>query len=337
MLPAFDNWRVAARFSALLVLLLSLPVINLKLGLPPRVEVYNGLRLVGGPYVKTRQQLFDTTGDIDVAFVGSSILNVAVNGDEVQSRFVERFGPDVNVRMFGFVFQGLDMQYVMTRDLLEQRHVKMLVISFSGPRHIRDRPHVQLHNVLRWGEYPEMLDGMPLAERAAIYASSVLDGPRQLVKYLRPETPIPAADDHRSLMVFDQVPQITDPPATAIELTDATRAEFTFGDPEITRRQLHFARLIAQLAADHHVKLVIVNIPTPEEFGAERIWERADWPRLLPGEPTVVAFRRAELFASDSSSRFFADSVHATPEGQERFTRALIPYLMNEYEELRKF
>lgn len=335
MLPAFDNWRAAARFAALLVLLLSLPVINLSLGLPPRVEVYNGLRQGGGPYVKTRQQLYDTTGDIDVAFVGSSILNVAVNGDEVQARLVDRFGPAMNVRMFGFVFQGLDMQYVMTRDLLEQRRVKMLVISFSGPRHIRDRPHVQLHNVLRWGEYPEMVEGLPFAERASIYASSVLDGPRQLVKYLRPERPIPAADDHRSLMVFDSVPVISDPPATAIELNDANRAQFTFGDPEISSRQLHFARLIAGLATEHHVKLVIVNIPTPEEFGVERIWERADWPRLLPDEPSVVAFRRSELFAGDSSGRFFADSVHMTPEGQERFTRSLIPYLMNEYEELQ--
>jgi hypothetical protein len=337
MLPAFDNWRAAARFSALLILLLSLPVINLELGLPPRVEVYNGLRQGGGPYVKTRQQLYDTTGDIDVAFVGSSILNVAVNGDEVQSRLAERFGPGMNVRMFGFVFQGYDMQYVMARDLLEQRRVKMLVISFSGPRHVRDRPHVQLHNMLRWGEYPEMLDGMPFADRASLYASSVLDGPRQLVKYLRPERPIPAADDHRSLMVFDSVPEITDPPASSIELSDATRAQFTFGDPQISQRQLHFARLIAQLAAEHHVKLVILNIPTPEEFGTDRIWERADWPRVLPGAPTLVAFRRAELFASDSSNRFFADSVHMTPEGQERFTRALVPYLITEYEELQKF
>src|SRR5690349_2321803 len=139
MLPAFDNWRAAARFSALLLVLTALPLLNLGLGLPSRVEVYDGLRLGGGPYVKTRQQMHSTTGDIDVAFLGSSILNVAVNGDEVQARLEEKFGPDVNVRMFGFVFQGFDMQYVMMRDLLDHRRVKMLVITFSGPREIRDR------------------------------------------------------------------------------------------------------------------------------------------------------------------------------------------------------
>ncbi|HUQ09429.1 MAG TPA: hypothetical protein VM146_03870 [Steroidobacteraceae bacterium] len=335
MLPAFDNWRAAARFSALLLVLLALPIINVGLGLPSRAEVYNGLRLAGGPYVKTRQQMFGTTGDIDVAFLGSSILNVAINGDEVQRSFAAKFGPDVNVRMMGFVFQGYDMQYVMARDLLEHRRVKMLVISFSGPRAIRDRPHVQLHNLLRWGEYPEMVAGRPLQERAAIYASSVLDGPRQLLKRLRPERPIDAADDNRSLMVFDPPAARFDTPAPPIELTDGTRDEFTFGDPEITARQKHYATLISQLAAEHHVKLVVLNIPTPEEFGEAKIWERTDWRPLLAGDSAVVAFRRADLFGAEPASRFFKDSVHMTAEGQERFTRSFIPYLMSRYEELQ--
>jgi hypothetical protein len=333
MFPAFDNWRAAARFSALLLALLLLPVALAKLGLPPRSEVYNGLRVGGGPYVKTRQQLYATSGDIDIAFVGSSILNVAVNGDEVQSRLAERF-PGINVRMFGYVFQGYDMQYVMMRDLLEQRRVKMLVMSFSGPRVISDRPHVQLHNMLRWGEYPEMLEGMPFKYRASLYASSVLDGPRQLVKYLRPERPADAADNWRSLMRFDSVPVIEDPPAPAIVLSDATRGEFTFGEPEISQRQLHFAILIAELAAQHHVPLVLLNLPTPEEFSNDRMWERADWSHLLPGNPVVVAFRHSDLFGDRPSDRFFADSVHMTAEGQERITRSLIPYLMTRYEEL---
>jgi hypothetical protein len=334
MFPAFDNWKVAARFAALLLLLMLLPVFLAKLGLPPRSEVYNGLRVGGGPYVKTRQQLYATSGDIDIAFVGSSILNVAVNGDEVESRLAARF-PGINVRMFGYVFQGYDMQYVMMRDLLEQRHVKMLVMSFSGPRVISDRPHVQLHNMLRFGEYPEMLDGLPFKDRASLYASSVLDGPRQLVKYLRPERPIDATDSWRSLMHFDSVPVITDPPAPAIVLSDATRGEFKFGDPEISERQKHFALLIAGLAAQHHVPLIVLNLPTPEEFGNDYIWERADWTHVLPGNPTVVAFRHSDLFGKRSVNQLFADSVHMTPEGQERYTRALIPYLMTRYEEFQ--
>lgn len=334
MFPAFPDWKAAARFSALLLVLMLLPVVLAKLGLPPRSEVYNGLRVGGGPYVKTRQQLYATSGDIDIAFVGSSILNVAVNGDEVQARLAERF-PDINVRMFGYVFQGYDMQYVMMRDLLEQRRVKMLVMSFSGPRFISDRPHVQLHNMLRWGEYPELLEGLPSKDRAALYASSVLDGPRQLVKYLRPERPIDAEDHQRSLKHFDSVPVITDSPAPAIVLSDATRDEFTFGDPEINQRQQHFAILIAGLAAQHHVPLIVLNLPTPEEFGNDRIWERADWPHLLPGNPTVVAFRQSDLFGKQPLDKLFADSVHMTAEGQERFTRSLIPYLTTRYEELQ--
>jgi hypothetical protein len=333
MFPAFEDWRVAARFAALLLVLLLLPLILERIGLPPRSEVYNGLRLGGGPYVKTRQQLFATQGDIDIAFVGSSILNVAVNADELQSRLEERYGANVNVRMFGYVFQGYDMQYLMMRDVLEHRRVKMLVISLSGPRHISDRPHVQLHNLMRWGEYPEMLDGLRFADRASIYASCVLDGPRQLVKLLRSERPIDA-DNHRSLMVHESVPEISAAPAPAVLLSDATRDQFMFGDPEMTERQRHFATRIAELAVQHHVALVIVNIPTPEEFGYDRIWERADWRHLLAGDPTVVAFRRSDLFGQEPAGRFFADSVHMTAEGQQRFTRSLNAYLMTRYAEL---
>jgi hypothetical protein len=334
MFPAFEDWRAAARFAALLLVLLLLPVILARIGLPPRSEVYNGLRLGGGPYVKTRQQLFATQGDIDIAFVGSSILNVAVNADELQSRLEERYGPNVNVRMFGYVFQGYDMQYVMMRDVLEHRRVKMLVMSFSGPRYISDRPHVQLHNVLRWGDYSEMLDGLRFADRASIYASCVLDGPRQLVKFLRLERPIDAADSHRSLMVHESVPEITAAPAPAVLLSDATRDQFMFGEPEMTDRQRLFAIKIAELAAQHHVALVVLNIPTPEEFAYDRIWERADWRHLLAGDPTVVAFRRSDLFGQEPASRFFADSVHMNAEAQERFTRSLDAYLMTRYEEL---
>lgn len=334
MFPAFEDWRAAARFAALLVLLLLLPLFLAKIGLPPRSAVYDSLRLSSGPYLKARTQLFATQGDIDIAFVGSSILNVAVNADELQSRLESRYGPNVNVRMFGFVFQGYDMQYVMTRDLLEHRRVKMLVVSFSGPRHISDRPHVQLHNLLRWGEYPEMLDGLRLPDRLSIYASSVLDGPRQLVKLLRPERPLEVADSHRSLMVHESVPEITAAPAPAVILSDSTREQFMFGDPDISGRQRHFAVKLAELAAQHHVTLVVLNIPTPEEFGYDRIWERADWSRMLTGNPTVVAFRRSDLFGREPPDRFFADSVHMTAEGQERFTRSLTDYLMTRYGEL---
>jgi len=333
MFRAFEDWRAAARFAALLLALLLLPLILKQAGLPPRSEVYNGLRVGGGPYVKTRQQLFATQGDIDIAFVGSSILNVAVNANDLQAQLEARYGQNVNVRMFGYVFQGYDMQYVMMRDVLEHRRVKMIVMSFSGPRHISDRPHVQLHNLLRWGDYPEMLEGLRFADRASIYASCVLDGPRQLVKLLRPERPIDAADNHRSLMVHEPVP-LTGAPAPPVLLSAATRDQFTFGDPEMTARQQHFATKVAQLAAQHHVELVIVNIPTPEEFGQDRIWERADWTHLLAGDPTVVAFRRSDLFGQEPSTRFFADSVHMNAEGHARFARSLNAYLVTRYAEL---
>src|SRR5262245_1446884 len=124
MFPAFDNWRAAARFSALLLALLLLPVINLKLGLPPREAVYNGLRLAGGPYVKTRQEEVGHTGHNDVGFGGSSILHVGGNGEGNEAPFAGRFRPEGKGRLFRFGFQGYDNQFLKARGLLEHRKVK---------------------------------------------------------------------------------------------------------------------------------------------------------------------------------------------------------------------
>lgn len=334
MFPAFENWRSAARLSALLLLLLLLPVFLKAAGLPSRAEVYNGLRVRGGPYVKTRQQLFATTGDIDIAFVGSSFLNMAIDVDALQARAEERYGRDINVRMFGFVFQGFDMQYVMIRDLLEHRKVKLLVTSFSGRRVLDDRPHVQLHNLLRHGEYPEMYEGLSFADRAAMYGSHVLDGPRQLLKLVRPDRPVDAADDRRSFMIPETRATSDLVPAPAVVLSDETRQQFVFGDPDLTERQRHFARKIGELVAAHRVPMLIVNIPAPDHTTGDRIWERADWPRLLAGSPTVVGFRLSELFEGQPADRFFADSVHFNAEGQHRFTSSLTAFLVARYGEL---
>jgi hypothetical protein len=79
-----------------------------------------------------------------------------------------------------------------------------------------------------------------------------------------------------------------------------------------------------------------VNLPTPEDFDSEKIWERADWSRFMAGPPTVVGFRRSELFSPGvAAERFFQDSTHLNAEGQDCLTRSLAPYLMDRYAEIR--
>jgi hypothetical protein len=179
-----------------------------------------------------------------------------------------------------------------------------------------------------------MYDGLGFGHRVALYGSHVLDGPRQLIKWLRPERPIDAADNRRSFMVHDTRGAGLSAPAPAIVLSDQTRREFMFGDPALSERQLLFATKIAELVAQHRVSMVILNLPTPEDFEFDRIWERADWPQILPGAPVVVGFRRTDLFGHGPASQFFSDSVHLNAEGQDRFTRSLTPFLMARYEEL---
>jgi hypothetical protein len=65
---------MAAAFALLLLALLALPVVVGKNLLPPREQAYSVQGWGNGPYPWIRNQIFEETNDIDIAFVGSSHL-----------------------------------------------------------------------------------------------------------------------------------------------------------------------------------------------------------------------------------------------------------------------
>ena len=332
MLPAYETRVGALRFAAVLAFLLVLPLLLAWVGLPPRADVYSAINERAGPYIFTRHQLFDTHDDIDIAFVGSSVLKMAVDADYVQERMAARFGPGVSVRMFPFVFQGFDLQYAMIRDVLEHRKVKVLVTTFSGQHRLPPGPHVQLHRFLRYGEYADVFGTLPLRDRVVLYGMSVLGAPRQVLSLVRPNIPAAPAGEWRSLAHYEPRHDPACAPAPPVVLSDSTAGEFSLNDATLTPRQRFFAIEIGRLAAAHHVELVIMNIPNPEDFDAPKVWERADWRKFVPGQPRVVGFHPAALFtAGVSPLKFYEDGYHLNADGQACFTRSLTPFLIDRY------
>ena len=107
MRPAFSSTKQAAAFALLLLVLLALPVVMGKNLLPPREEIYtfqgNGI----GPWPWIRQQIYEETNDIDIAFIGSSRLLHDIDTPYVQAKLSQQLGRQAVVR--SICWGGQDM------------------------------------------------------------------------------------------------------------------------------------------------------------------------------------------------------------------------------------
>lgn len=336
MQPAFRSLSDVLRFGALLVFLIALPALLHIIGYPTRASVYDGISERAGPYAFTRHQIFNDDETIDIAFVGSSVMKEAIDADFVQEALEKQIGLDANVRSFPFVFQGLDLQYALIRDLLERRRVKLLVTTFSGPHRFSTRPHPQLHRFLRNGDYEDVLSGLPLMDRVAIYASNVLGGPRQLISLIRPDIPIAYVGSSRSASVQTHIANNTCS-APAVVLGPDTEAAFTIPLSAMTPKEEYLVRKIGALANEKGTRIIVINIPIAEDTRENIIWERADWRRILPADTITAGFRPSELFKSELPySAFYTYDGHFSSLGRACFTESLTPLLLASHEKIRK-
>ena len=329
----------------LLAIALLMPVLLYAVGLPPRIEVYRGISHLAGPFDALRHQAFEDTSTLDMLIFGNSLVRVGFEQNWIRQQLSTSLGRPVNVLLSGLTWQGHDMQYFVLRDLLEHRKVKMLVISMPARTHTQDTPHVQIFRLLRFGDFPGALDGLPLHYRISLYADCVLGAPRQALNlvrgnlvYANPDTP---DDPHwRDIGYMDSPfvpmpPDHPDLPAGSMIYSAATRNRFTFGGPPLNPYQLHFVRKIAELAAEHGTRAVIVHVPMASEKGETTVWEREYWPQTLGEDIPIVGVPSATLFAglSDQQFYYFYADEHLNRNGQQRFTRTITPALVKLYQD----
>jgi hypothetical protein len=342
--PFFSTWR-AVLLALFLATALLMPVLLYAVGLPPRIEVYRGISHLAGPFDALRHQVFEDKSELDMLIFGNSLVRVGFEQSWVRQELSRALGRPANVLLSGLTWQGHDMQYFVLRDLLEHRKVRMLVISMPARTHTQNMPHVQIFRLLRYGDFPGALDGLPLRYRISLYADCVLGAPRQALNLLRGNLVYPNPDrpddpHWRDIGYMDSpfVPLPPDHPdlqADSMIYSAATRNEFQFGGPPLNPYQLHFARKIVELAAAHGTRIVIVHVPMASEKGETTVWERADWPELFRQNVAIVGVPPAALFAgiTDQQFYYFYADEHLNRNGQQRFTRTITPALVKLYQD----
>ena len=186
MLPAFRSTSSAITFCFLLITLLSLPLVTLSIGHPPREQAYAGLTSEAGPVGMHVREMFRDPSDADVLFLGSSLVRAAIDKPALEQALSTHLGRPAKVDILALNWQGIDLQYFLLRDFLQAHHVGLIVWNLPVPGSRSLFPHVEAFRWARFGEYSDALSGLPIRYRLALYGDMVLGAPRELLSHLRP-------------------------------------------------------------------------------------------------------------------------------------------------------
>jgi len=345
--PAFGSNLQALWFLVLIVFALSLPKIITNLNLVSRAESYDHMPETQGAYSFIKDEIFRQKEDIDVLFIGGSIMWDAVDTPRVQKVLSERLGREAKVLTFGFNFNGVDIPYAQLRDLLERRRVRMVV--FSVPRlAFTPGPSTLAYKFLRYDDHPEVVEGLSAGSKLSLYACNVLRSPRDLLSAVRrnPESKSAEAENlgaHKrdeamehnraAFERFTPAPPVFS--ADRLLFSGTTAANFHFTGAKISPHQDRYLVKLVELLREKRVPLVMLNIPQYSERRSERIIELEDWSQRFGQEIPLIGIAPTVLFAGLSEKEIellHADREHFNTNGNEFYTQTVLPAILEVYE-----
>jgi hypothetical protein len=366
MSPAFSSIRQAAGFAALLLLLLLLPLLMGKSCLPPREESYASLPWGAGAFPYLSHEIFEEKEDIDIAFMGSSMMWWDIDTPQIEARLSEKLGRKAVVRSLCWNAAGADALYFIMQDLLRRRKVRCIVIS-DCTAGAADMAHARAPFFFRLGDNARDLDGLAWRSKVSYYTSAILGMPRNLLNLLRPNLPAIASNEISfeggggaqlthvanpalrlgSLAVRQRAdqpfvaftPRTTARPEDVCVYSESTKESFQVTNNPIPTMQGVFLRKVGALAREHHVHLVFLHLPIATEINLPKITEQTFWPDAMRAPMTLVGIAPAKLFGSlskDDTLKLYYDRLHLNQNGQEYFTSIIAPCLLQVYESQTK-
>lgn len=343
--PAFASRRAALCFLSLVAAILLLPAIISWSGMIHRRQSYEIMTSNHGAYSFVAHEIFDNNGDIDLLFLGSSVLFAGVDTPQVQRELSAQLGRPARVLTFGHYFNSADVLYMELRDTLERKRIRMVILSIPRMPY-SDGPSTTGCRFLRHTEAWEIFDQVPLKYKAAMYACTLLRAPRDILSIIRQNpssiSPTPFAKDlgaDKAEIGLGRDPRTftrftpTSPSIAGEQMiySPETRENFSFRDHEIPFYQGLFLEKIAQLCRQKQVPLAILNIPQPTERNSNRVIERTtDFVLDVP----LIGVPPATLFAGlngEEIDQLRFDDAHFNANGSEFFTRTVMPAILEVY------
>jgi hypothetical protein len=342
------------------VFLLTAPWLAGKHFLPPREQAYASLDWKWGPYPWIEKQIYNETNSIDIAFIGSSRIDWAIDTPYVQEKLDERLTRKSVVRSMCWAGGGFDALFFIAKDLLEHRHVRTLVFCDESDK---TYPAVRAVNWYRFGDNATMISGLQFKYKAYYYFAAAVGMPRNLVEMLTPNLPegtdaiaeyaFDISPFHRAWHAanpesrlgaviaqtgfrnqdggdefFPFLPQTDVKPSDVCTYTPTTATNFAFADRPLPAWQIFFLRQFALEAKNHDCKLVLLHIPRMSEKESFKITESAYWPRVLQTDVSMMGIPTGRLCAGLSEleiKRLFSSDEHFNQNGLKYFTPLIVP------------
>jgi hypothetical protein len=357
MAPAFSSPKTAAAFAFLLLVILLLPILAGKSGLPSRERIYASAPWGVGAYPYLQNQIYEEKGDIDIVFIGSSVEYLGIDTPEVEKELSEKLGRPAVVRSLCWYWTGFDALYFITQDLLQNRKVHMLVFTDETGG---NSTHPQAGRWFRFGDNWEALKGLSPVAIAGFYAEAIQAMPQNLLYLIEPgeplrpfsgdfnvERPLRAVNPSERLgslaaedvfdvnqPFIDYAPQTRATSADVCVYSSTTKDKFQFRSSPFSQVQSHFAQKFVELAKKNGTKLVFLNLPMISEVRSPTIAENEPWPAILGSETAIVGIPPATLFAGIADQdvlKLYFNPYHLNKNGQRYFTSIVSPTLINLY------
>jgi hypothetical protein len=344
--PAFATRRQALAFCAIVGALLLVPAAFRRFDVPSHEARMATAPVRAGPYAFLHRQIYEEQSDIDLAFVGGSLLWSEIDTPAVAAALSAAIGRPARVLTFGWNWHGDDLTYYVLRDLVARRHVKVVVLRLAVDGEVADTPHPQSYRWLTACGHDPVLPTLPWADRAAVYGIEVTGSLRNLLSLLRPNrlesSPFeatlganptdlgPGNGPFTPLML--QPPRLT--PAHVLSTFGASRT-IRWGHTTLGPRQRRYARGYAAAIRDvldgHRVHVAFVRPPAEAEAHDDSLSADGLWMQTFGLDTTVLAVPPDELFAGLSDeqiAQLYSDHHHFNRNGAELLTPALVPSLL---------
>ncbi|CAN5748314.1 MAG: hypothetical protein H0T77_02015 [Pyrinomonadaceae bacterium] len=348
--PPFTSRWQAYGFALTLAFFLLLPAGLSRSGLVRRQDVYQRIPEKFGAFSYIGHQIFDDSSDIDILFLGSSVLWLGIDTPYVQYELSRQLGRPANVITFGSNWRGEELNYILLSEVLQRRKVRMLVITMPLSHQSTNLPHPQSFRWLPHGDNQAALLGLPLRLRLALYGEQVLGAPRHLVGIIRSD--IQEKTDFNRMLVSLRgayrveagylgapfVMQKTKPPelsARSMIYSPETQRFFNFTQQPLSPYQMHFLRLTTELTRNSGVPVAILNIPLSRQRRNAAVEERMHWSEVFGLEMPIIGVPPATLFRGMTDleiNRCFSDE-HMNLNGSDLLTRTVTPAILTVYEE----
>jgi hypothetical protein len=345
MTEAFSTRWGARVFGFFVALVLLLPSALTNRHFPDHDERLPSVPINAGPYSFLQQQVYGETSDVDLAFVGDSLLWVGIDAPKVAEALTRSLGRPARVITLGWNWAGEDLTYYVLRDMLARRRVRAVVFRLRLPweSELAERPHKESYRFLTRCEHDPVLPTLPLPLQAAAFNLEAIGVLRNLLSLLRPDrlsaSPyaatlgayevklgpnfgpfVAAAPAHREFSPGETMSTLGASPT--LKASRDASGEYERAYMEATRRLLD----------GHQVRVAFVRAPDSIEANDAAMEIDGAYARIFGSEATVLAIAPNRLYEGmtrEQVANFYYDGRHFNANGNAYFTRALLPALLD--------